>query len=109
VSQPVEATPATAQLSRCRACGAASHPRKCYCPSCGSADLVEEPLPDTAEIYSHTRIPGATGDRWVALVNAGDVRVMVAVTPGAPALAVGDRVRLTASPGTTGIAATPLP
>ncbi len=108
MSQPADAGPETPQLSRCRACGAASHPRKRYCPVCGSSDLVTEPLPDTAEIYSYTRIPGVTGDRWVALVNAGDVRVMVAVTPGAAALAIGDHVRLDSGPGSSGLTAIPL-
>ena len=108
MSEPAGARPETPQLSRCRACGTASHPPKRYCPACGSPDLVAEPLPDTAEIYSYTRISGVTGDRWVALVNAGDVRVMVAVTPGAAALAIGDRVRLDSGPGSSALSATPL-
>jgi uncharacterized OB-fold protein len=109
VSQPASPRPENPQLSRCRACGQASHPRPCYCPTCGSADLAAEPLPDIAEIYSYTRIPGESGDRWVALVTAGGVRVLAAVTPGAAALAIGGRVRLHTGSGLSGLSVTPLP
>jgi uncharacterized OB-fold protein len=109
VSQPAGTSPETPQVSRCQACGAASYPRKRYCPTCGSTDLAAEPIPHIAEIYSYTRIPGEAGDRWVALVNAGDVRVIAAVTPGAAGLAIGDRVGLNEGRGSSGFSATSLP
>src|SRR5580700_5922951 len=82
------------RLSRCRRCGAAAYPVKRYCPTCGSRDLVGEPLPKDAEIFAYTRIPEEGHDRWVALVNAGDVRVMAALMTGTASPAIGDRVQL---------------
>ena len=95
---PTEETHTTgtlSSLSRCGHCGAASYPVKRYCPACGSANLVSEPLPGTAEVYSYKQIAGQGHDHLVALLNAGPVRVVAAVAPEHGPLVIGQLVRLT--------------
>jgi uncharacterized OB-fold protein len=92
--------------SVCRQCQQATFPVKRLCPSCGSADLHDEPLPPDGVVYSYTSIPEGDGAmRQLALVHTGGVRVLAPVPPGGPALNVGNAVRLEPRPGLPGFEA----
>jgi uncharacterized OB-fold protein len=80
--------------SRCPECGEATFPRKRFCPRCGGSALVDEPVSDRGEVFSFTRIEEAGGERWIALVDLGAVRVLTPVADSAVPVAVGTAVRL---------------
>jgi uncharacterized OB-fold protein len=86
-------------MARCRDCGATALPPKWRCHRCGGRALEEVAVPGDGRVFSFTHmVDRAGGDRWVALVDTGGVRVLA---PLDGPLAVGDPVRLYDAPGET--------
>ena len=82
-------------LSRCERCDGVTFPAKQVCPYCGNRALVETAIPEEGDVFSYTTIPQAGGgERRIALVNAGGVRLLMAIPGEIGALGVGDKVRI---------------
>lgn len=96
-------------VARCVLCGGVTLPRKVFCPTCGSTELVDEQLPATGEVFSHTTIPHPDGTHHrIALVNSAGIRLLVPVGDDSAEVTVGCLIHIDARatpPGYQGVVA----
>jgi hypothetical protein len=69
---------------------------------------VPERLPPVAEVFSFTKMPSHGGHVSVALLNAGDVRVLASLETDLAEMNIGQSVRLVAVPDPPVLRAEPL-